>query len=287
MFLLLFFYEVIYKVLDEYRKLYVQSANQISDWKNINRNVLCRNYKLAEKSGDSALVDAYVSAIILNFWHILTKTYNKQPVKILTEEDCYECLVESILFVLSEAAWEDPDQSIYKDERGPEKAINLTFQQSIINLYISNQRHKRKASSNALSLDNTLKDDEEESETFVTLLAKDELSHLLEQLFWKDKVKQYFKERDFVSAFVTDLLIKDPYLIENKDEKYVINSKRVAKELNELPQSYAFDFSREYGVPKEQVESVVRYLYNVTSRSVEKIIRNIVGDIKEESVSTT
>lgn len=275
-------------MLDEYRKVYIQSANQVPDWKHIDRNQLCRKYKLAEREGDTVLVDAYVSAIILNFWHILTKTYNKQPVKILTEEDCYECLVESILFVLSEEAWENPEQSIYQDERGPEKAINLTFQQSIINLYIANQRHKRKASSNALSLDNTLKDDDDEdSETFIALLAKDDLANLLEQLFWKDKVKQYFSSRDFVSAFVTDLLIKDPYLIENKDDRYVINSKRVAKELNELPASYASDFSREYGIPKEQVESVVRYLYNVTSRSVEKIIRSIVGDIKEESVSTT
>lgn len=273
-------------MLDEYRKAYLQSANNIPHWQQMNRNDLCRKYKELERNNASEDLDFYISAIVLNFWHILTKTYNKQPVKILSEEDCYECLIESILFVLSEEAWEDPKQSIYKDERGPERAINLTFQQNVINLFVANQRHKRKASSNALSLDNTLKDnDDEDTETFISLLAKDNLSELLEELFWKEKVKQYFKEKDFVSAFVTDLLIKDPDLIEVKENQYVINSKRVARALNELPEDYAYQFSKDYNFPLEQVESVVKYLYNIKSRNIDKIIRILTKDIKEERVN--
>lgn len=271
-------------MLDEYRRTYVQSANQIPDWKKVNRNELCRRYKEAEREGKTELLNSYISAIVLNFWHVLTKTYNKQPVKVLSEEDCYECLIESILSVLEQEAWENPTQSIYKDEKGPEKAINLTFQQNIINLFVANQRHKRKASINALSLDNTL-NGEEDSETFVTLLAKDELSILLEQLFWKRKIKQYFQEKEFAAAFVTDLLIKDTSLIENKNEQYVINSRKVAKELNELPPNYVKQFSKEYDIPVEQVEgalSVLKYLYNVNSRSIDKTIHILVRDIKEE-----
>lgn len=270
-------------MLDEYRNAYQQSANHIVDWKKMTRNELCRKYKQLEHEGCNEELDYYISAIVLNFWHVLTKTYNKQAVKILSEEDCYECLVESILFVLSSEPWEDPSQSIYKDEKGPEKAINITFQQNVINLYVANQRHKRKASSNALSLDNTIKDDNEEnSDTFISLLAKDELSLLLEKLFWKEKVQSYFKEKDFISAFVTDLLIKDPSLVEIKDNQYVINSRRVSKELNELSDLYSYEFSRDYNVPVEQVESVIKYLYNVNSRNIEKIIRALTKDIREE-----
>lgn len=272
-------------MLDEYRQAYMQSANHIPGWQKLTRNELCRKYKQIEREGPADMLDFYVSAIVLNFWHVLTKTYKKQPVKVLSEEDCYECLIESILSVLEQEAWENPTQSIYKDEKGPEKAINLTFQQNIINLFVANQRHKRKASINALSLDNTLKDGEEDSETFVTLLAKDELSILLEQLFWKRKIQQYFQEKEFAAAFVTDLLIKDTSLIENKNEQYVINSRKVAKELNELPPNYVKQFSKEYDIPVEQVEgalSVLKYLYNVNSRSVDKTIHILVRDIKEE-----
>ena len=252
----------------------------------MSRNELCRKYKEIERSGETQLLDYYISAIVLNFWHVLAKTFNKQNIKILSEEDCYECLIESILFVLSEEAWEDPAQSIYKDEKGPEKAINLTFQQNIINLFVANQRHKRKASSNALSLDNTLKDSEDdETETFISLLAKDELSSILEQLFWKDKVKQYFTDKDYISAFVTDLLIKDPTLIEIKNNQYVINSKRVARELNELPLNFASQFSKDYNIPLEQVESVIKCLYNVNSRNIDKIVRILAQDIREERVN--
>ena len=108
------------------------------------------------------------------------------------------------------------------------------------------------------------------------------MSILLEQLFWKRKIKQYFQEREFAAAFVTDLLIKDTSLIENKNEQYVINSRKVAKELNELPPNYAKQFSKEYDIPVEQVESVLKYLYNVNSRSVDKTIHILVRDIKEE-----
>ena len=272
-------------MLDEYRSAYVQSANHIPDWRQMSRNELCRKYKEIERSGQTQLLDYYISAIVLNFWHVLAKTFNKQNIKILSEEDCYECLIESILFVLSEEAWEDPDQSIYKDEKGPEKAINLTFQQNIINLFVANQRHKRKASTNTLSLDNTVKDgDEDDSETFVSLLAKDELSTLLEQLFWKEKVKQYYQEKDFIAAFVTDLLIKDTSLVESKDDKYVINARKLAKELNDLTPSYAYQFSTDYDIPVEQVESVLNYLYNVNSRNVEKVLRVLIQDIKKEGV---
>ena len=272
-------------MLDEYRNAYVQSANHIPGWRQMSRNELCRKYKEIERSGETQLLDYYISAIVLNFWHVLAKTFNKQNIKILSEEDCYECLIESILFVLSEEAWEDPAQSIYKDEKGPEKAINLTFQQNIINLFVANQRHKRKASTNTLSLDNTLKEgDEDDSETFVSLLAKDELSTLLEQLFWKEKVKQYYQEKDFIAAFVTDLLIKDTSLVESKDDKYVINARKLAKELNDLTPSYAYQFSTDYDIPVEQVESVLNYLYNVNSRNVEKVLRVLIQDIKKERV---
>ena len=74
-------------MLDEYRKAYVESAKHIPNWKSIDRNQLCRSYKQLEKEGSEELQDFYISAIILNFWHVLTKTYNKQAVKILTEED--------------------------------------------------------------------------------------------------------------------------------------------------------------------------------------------------------
>lgn len=272
-------------MLDEYRSAYVQSANHIPDWRQMSRNELCRKYKEIERSGETQMLDYYISAIVLNFWHVLAKTFNKQNIKILSEEDCYECLIESILFVLSEEAWEDPAQSIYKDEKGPEKAINLTFQQNVINLFVANQRHKRKASTNTLSLDNTLKEgDEDDSETFVSLLAKDELSTLLEQLFWKEKVKQYYQEKDFIAAFVTDLLIKDTSLVESKDDKYVINARKLAKELNDLTPSYAYQFSTDYDIPVEQVESVLNYLYNVNSRNVEKVLRVLIQDIKKERV---
>ena len=273
-------------MLDEYRRAYVQSADHIPGWQKLTRNELCRKYKQIEREGPADMLDFYVSAIVLNFWHVLTKTYKKQPVKVLSEEDCYECLIESILSVLEQEAWENPTQSIYKDEKGPEKAINLIFQQNIINLFVANQRHKRKASSNTLSLDNTLKDDDDdESDTFISLLAKDELSTILEKLFWKEKVKQYFVEKDYVAAFVTDLLINNPFLIESKDGKYIINSRKIARELNELPPNYAKQFSKEYDIPVKQVEgalSVLKYLYNVNSRSVDKTIHILVRDIKEE-----
>ena len=269
-------------MLDEYRKAYTQSANHIANWKSIDRNQLCRSYKQLEKEGPEELQDFYISAIILNFWHVLTKTYNKQAVKILTEEDCYECLVDSILYVLEQEPWEDPEQSIYKDERGPEKAINITFQQNVINLFVASQRHKRKASSTALSLDNTIKDsDDDEEQSFLNLLTTDDLEEVSENIFWKEQVKKYFKNQEYVAAFVTDALLHDSTLIEVKDGEYVINSTRVTKEINNPGEFYAERFSCEYNLPLDNVQSVLARLYCVTSKGITKVLRMISKDIRE------
>ena len=269
-------------MLDEYRKAYVESAKHIPNWKSIDRNQLCRSYKQLEKEGSEELQDFYISAIILNFWHVLTKTYNKQAVKILTEEDCYECLIDSILYVLEQEPWEDPEQSIYKDDRGPEKAINITFQQNVINLFVASQRHKRKASSTALSLDNTIKDsDDDEEQSFLNLLTTDELEEVSETIFWKEQVKNYFKNQEYVAAFVTDALLHDASLVEVKDGSYSINSARVAKEINNPGDSFAERFSSEYEIPLESVCSVMSRLYCITNKGITKVLRMISKDIRE------
>lgn len=270
-------------MLNEYRRNYKLQADLIEGWSKLDRNELCRKYEELSKLGaNKSLLDSYISAIVLSFWHILVKTYNKQPAKILSEEDCYECLIDAILFVLDTEPWEDPKQSIYKDERGPERAINITFQQTIINLFVAGQRHKRKLTHDAISLDATL-DEANDNDCSLMSFLQDDIPDLTTDIYWKEKVCYYFNKKEYVTSFILDFILTDKSIIEKKSDKYILNSKRLSRLLNsEIDAKYAKLFARTYNVQQNVVDYAVRCLYNIDTVKVERLVRTLVNDIKSE-----
>ena len=268
-------------MLDEYRSVYVEQANLIPNWKKKSRNDLCREYeKLINEKPDSPLLNSYMSAIMLSFWHVLYKTYNKQPIKVLSQEDCYECLVESVLEILKKKPWEDPTQSIYQDEKGPERAINIRFQQNVINLFVAEQRHKRKLLDDAFSLDSTIEDDEEYS---LLSFVEDESINLFDQLYWKQRVKQYFDKKDYITAFVLDILLTETNSIKVVNDEYEIDLKRIVRILNtELDERYCDIFSETYDVKLDDVKCAVKYLCNMDKKTIGRIVRILFNRLRIE-----
>ena len=267
-------------MLDEYRQLYTVQADLIPNWKNIDRNELCRQY--VRLQSNEKLQNAYISAIVISFWHILVKTYNKQMVKVLTPEECYECLIDSILGVLKAVPWDDPKQSIYQDEKGPEKAINITFQQNIINLFVASKRHKRRLSNEALSLDSILKTSDGTEYSLFSFIS-DDADNMFNQLFWKDMVTAYFRKKEYITAFALDLLLTTPSLIKFENNIYRINVNSLFKVLtSKLDESYCSTFSEIYGVDVKQVDSAFQSIYNLDKPKLQHYVTSLSNDIRLE-----
>lgn len=268
-------------MLDEYKKLYIENASLIPDWKNLSRNELCRKY-LSTK--DVNIKDSYVSAIILSFWHVMVKAYNKYPVKVLTEEDCYDCLVQSVLSALEMQPWNDPTQSIYNDEKGPEKAINNMLQHNIINMYVAYQRHKRVLSHNLISLDSFIDvNNSEDKCNLFSFIEDTKIPEIFSSLFWKELVVNYFNKKKYLTSFVLDMLLNEPDIIKVIDDKYVINSRKLVSLLNsEIDDTYLNIFSDNYDIDKNKVEQASRYVITANKKEVDRILTSLTNDIRSE-----
>ena len=86
-------------LLEECKKLYIEQANNLSNWKKLSKSDLCYKY-LEFKDKDEKLASDYLSAIIYRFLDRGIKYYNCQSFKLLQEEDCYDVIVNSIMYVL-------------------------------------------------------------------------------------------------------------------------------------------------------------------------------------------
>ena len=139
-------------MLEEYRQLYLESANLIPDWKSIRRSDLAFKY-LEEKEKKTGLEDSYLSALILKFWNVAESNYYRQNIRFANQETCYEWLVDSIFYVLSKHVWTDPNSNLYQDKDAPEKAINVAIVSAKQNFHIARKTAKRSVNYLADSLE--------------------------------------------------------------------------------------------------------------------------------------
>ena len=136
-------------MISEYKQLCKQSADLIVGWKKVDRNELCRIY-VTEKSKGSDIADSYLSAILCKFWNVTSHNYYSQKYKIATEGDCIDWTITGVLKALEQHVWDNPDNVLYGDEKGPEKAINVCIYSTKINFYQKIQHQKERISYESL-----------------------------------------------------------------------------------------------------------------------------------------
>ena len=97
-------------MLSEYKQLYEQKANQLGKWRNLSKSDLCYLYLQCKDKDKSEM---YLAAIVYKVLNRAITYYSKQYFKLLSEEDCYDVIIQSILYVLDKKVWENPSSSLY------------------------------------------------------------------------------------------------------------------------------------------------------------------------------
>ena len=82
-------------MLSEYRKNYEQFASQLHDWKKLSKSELCFKY-LEYKEDNNPLYEVYLAAVIAKFLKKAEVDYYNQTYKIISEEQYYDIIIESI-----------------------------------------------------------------------------------------------------------------------------------------------------------------------------------------------
>ena len=179
-------------MLDEYRLIYQSEADKIPDWKNINKNKLC---VLCAEETSTSKKNAYFSAIVCNYWYLISKYFNMSK-NIATPEDVYNWVIDTIAYVLDNHVWTDPNSSLYNDPNGPDKAINRNLSCRRYTAYQTFNRQKRKPSYLSVSWD----DIADRCEIDTILEDFDEPTNLdIHNL-----IRNCFLKKQYMTAFIID-----------------------------------------------------------------------------------
>ena len=255
-------------MLEELKQSYKESADMIPGWKKISRSALCNLY-LEVKDKDSFLCQSYLSAIIYKFWNLVEKNYYKQWKEIASIEECYDWLVDSVLQVLDQHVWTDPDNKLYGDKNAPEKCINVCLNSRKINYFVAQQRQKRVSRLKCSSLD-WLEEDSSDG-YWVPYYDKYDSDHeLLDSL-----IKDYFLKKDYFKSFCLFVIIHfESFKREEYNDQYykVFDAYNVKKDLRYLSTKDIQIFSQTYGFSFDECKDAYEYIKNL---SYDKMTRNL------------
>lgn len=261
-------------MLEESKQLYIQCANLIPNWKKLSKNDLANLY-LSEINKDKK--NSYLSAIVCKFWNLVDNFYYRQGIKVATELDCQDWVIDGILKALEECAWKKEDSSLFNDPKGPEKAITVCIYSIRANFYQYASYDKRSLNYNSISLEGI---EENASDGFFIpfIDKKNDLDDYI-----VDLIKKSFEKKDYFLCFFYDLLFGLDIITQNEDDKKdFISLNKLIRFLNRVDKNYLLYFSNNYDIDINKVEksfSYIRYMPRYKIRyNMDRSIRNLKND---------
>ena len=94
---------------------------------------LANNYCDAQDRGDEILRDAYISALMIRYWHMISIMYKKTEQFDIDAGTCLEWLYDSFAKAFKYKSWRDPNKAISKDKKGAEKCFNQCITSTVAN----------------------------------------------------------------------------------------------------------------------------------------------------------
>lgn len=259
-------------MISDYKDLCYQSAQIIEGWENIDKNELCRLYV---KETDKDRANGYLSAILYDFWSITESNYNRQRYKIATEGDCIDWTVTGILYALKHHIWDDPNNALYNDPKGPEKAINVCIYSTKINFYQRIKHHKEKVNYETLSLEQLLEDS---SDGYYTPTTDDDFTV---ENYLSEMIKDAFLKKDYFKAFALDTILNNN-VFELVDGYTVFSEKKLRKILRWIDDKYCILFSEKYNVDIETVRKSIHYVTDLSAEKLKERVETLFRELQHD-----
>ena len=261
-------------MLDEYKQIYTECADLIPNWKKMSKSELANGY--LDHEGES-IANSYFSALMCKYWNLIGSYYYKQDVKIASETDCYDWLIEGITRALDKRVWKDPDNVLYNDKIGAEKAMTVCISSARLTFYQYTQHDKRSLNYTLLSLDAL----QENSSDGFFIPYEDEYETLHSYL--KDLITEYFDKKDYFVCFMIDALFNANVLVDKTGNlDYNVNINRFCRYIDETDESRLLIFANENDLDKDSVIHAFSYIRNMPHYRLHYNINRVVNLLKHD-----
>ena len=256
-------------MLDDYKRNYIECANLVDNWKQLDINTLGQRYLEALECNDDMYINAYLSAIVLKYWRLIQSSYYSQKVRLASEEDVYEWVLEGILDALEHHVWTDVNNSLYGDENAVDKAINVCIYSSKLNFFKSLDYEKRRINKYSISLDEI--QENASDDYFLPYFDKSPYA----QIYLSDRIKTLFKGYNYFSAFLLDAIINADVFINEKDNAYRLSNRKLIGHLRSIDDNYCKIISDTYDVDFKEVKQAAAFVKNIDTDRMARNIENL------------
>ena len=242
-------------MLEDVKNSYIASADSVvPNWRKLSVNKLCNLY--IENENDEVKKTGYFSAIVLKKWGYIGRHYNVSKKSGFTIEQCYDMILDGIMYILKKRKWLDPNNKLYGDASAPDKCLNRCISSARQRDFYLSNRDKRRTDFGKISLDQIIENVGDHSKA----LKEEDLGAEESNIDTKLIILDLFEKKKVLEALILDNIINDDCLTSksSKVDGYKSNTEKfkVGKLINNL------------------------YSYN------EEVIKHICGvyDVKENAV---
>lgn len=236
------------------------------NWKNENINSLF--YSQIEHEND-LYGDIYYAALICRTFGYAGRIY-LQCQRHISFEECCDCVVDALNYVLQKRVWENKNSSIYLDKTGPDKAFHIALKRQKSIMLARYNAYRRKSNFNTLSLDNIKEDYNDAGEGWLVdnseIIATNNLNII---------ISEYFNNKqNYLNGFFLDAIINNNYNMFS--EKIIIN---IIKKLN----MKEFDYYKEKYAADKTIYAKTLYIINESSTKYLYIkLKQLLYNLKKE-----
>lgn len=237
-------------MLEEVYRDYKEQADKIPDWQHLDRNDLIRS--CIEHENDLSYHN-YFSAIVCRYWNNIFQLYSKSHNSVPLEE-CYNWLIDAILYTLKHRSWMDPNKTIYRDPNGPDKVLNRCIKSSRLIFYQAANSDNRRINFASLSADQLFEDYAD-----APFPITNDLNISLVEDSARLIIEDSFKKKDYFTAFMVNCIVYgdvfDLRKVDNGSIKLSFNKKKLLRCMRRLDNnSFVNTFAKQFSVDQKEVQ---------------------------------
>ena len=250
------------------RDLTFMARQLVKPYEDYSIDELADAYCDAVDSGNEALKDIYISALVLRFWHKIDKMFKANTVApSLEHEDFFWWLYEAIEYACKYRGWKDTAKNL-----NAQQCINKCIDTIKLQKYYNLRLDKNKTVNFTVSMDAPIGGDgDDKAKTIADMLESEETwdDHSADDVMML--VQSYINMDKIVEAILIDNIafndVQRYYkqTIKTESGKYTeVSSEfwpyRLISIVSKLPEEYKWDFLHKYRISEEKLDAVLSYI---------------------------
>jgi hypothetical protein len=278
---------------DTKKDLTFHARKLVKPYEHYSIDELADAYCDAVDTGNTALKDIYISALILRFWYAIDKMYRANTVApSLDHEDFFWWLYEAIEYACKYRGWRDPNKKV-----NAQQCINKCIETIKLQKYYDMRLDKRKVMNNCYSLDAPLSGEGEDSgKTLSEVLAAEGRCDDHSESAVIDLVQNYINRNKIIEAILIDNIVFNDVqkhfkktiktkTDDGEDIKYVEHSSefwpyRLIQIVSKLPSTYKSYFLSRYKISEEKLVAILDVIDRANNQKLYKYLAKTLDELR-------